>query len=78
MSQEMIISVVREWDDHPSAVLGHVVSKEDDWTKAMEEIEKMWEQFKDTEPNSDNEFIDYLAEHGFEIHQDNFVSVNLN
>jgi|3_EtaG_2_1085321.scaffolds.fasta_scaffold188988_2 hypothetical protein len=70
----MIINVVRRWNNNPSwksVILGRVVSKETDWTKATEEIEKLWERFNVIEPDSDYEFLEYLAKHGFETLSEN-------
>lgn len=56
----MLVNIIRAWDDHEPVVLGAVGVSLVDPVKIKDEIEEAWDLFQETEPDSDNDFIDWM------------------
>lgn len=75
----MKFRIMREWDDATYAAdLGTVALS---LGLPAEEVQKiisnLWDDFEKTHPESDNEFIGYLCDRGFEEVRDDTVDVYL-
>lgn len=72
----MIIDLVRNWEDHDPVILGHLKLK-NNIPDDLSEIDKLWDEFKDSEPEADEDFVDFLVGHGYELDPYNHVSALL-
>ena len=57
----MQIRIIREWDDHEPVCLGTLIGGTC-YTKkvAINLVNKGWDKFQATEPDSDNDFLDFF------------------
>jgi hypothetical protein len=51
-------NLIREYDDGDSLLLGTIKTN-----KSYRTITDAWEEFKDSEPDCDSQFIQFLVEH---------------
>jgi hypothetical protein len=65
----MKISLLKCWDDGEPISIGlmHTPESWDAYNiqEVYIQIQKLWDNFKDTQPDSDNEFINYLKQYNF-------------
>lgn len=79
----MKVNIIRDFDDENPCSIGLMETpdtEEWDYLESDEisaRIEKLWEEFQATEPNSDNDFIDYLIKKGFEELENDVLDVVL-
>ena len=73
------IQILRTWDDHEPVVLGHVLPPFPYTTEAdiSADVEKHWDEFKATDPDSDNDFIFYLVNRGYVAVDNDQITVTL-
>jgi len=77
--EEQILSVCRLYDDHHPVTIGYVYKPIGlTLTETISKIENAWDGFMETEPNCDDEFIDYLVEeHEFMDYQFGVIEVHV-
>lgn len=66
--------IVREYDDHEPVILGHVTYDSGD---GAARIEQLWQEFCDSQPDCDTDFIAFLESCDFGTVEDDFVAVRV-
>lgn len=58
----MKVRLIREYDGEQPIVLGTVTLNRD---QSQSDIKELWEEFRETESDTDDDFIDFLRDRGF-------------
>lgn len=73
----MKVNIIRAVDGPPTSI-GLVESPQN---LTLSQVEKLipilWEEFQETQPDVDNQFIEYLEQHGFEEIHDPVLEIVL-